>query len=108
MKDKNTVYIIGAGVSGLVAAYELEKAGFNPIVIEQTSEVGGRVKTVIENGHPFDLGFQVLLTAYPLAKKYLNMEDLELKILESGALVYSVDRAYRIGDPIKNWKILFY
>ena len=41
MKEKETIYIIGAGVSGLIAAYELEQEGCHPIIIEQTDEVGG-------------------------------------------------------------------
>ena len=107
MKDKETIYIIGAGVSGLIAAYELEQEGYHPVIIEQTDEVGGRVKTIHEKGYALDLGFQVLLSAYPLAKKYLDLEALELHKLESGALIYVNDKAYRIGDPMRNWKMLF-
>ncbi|WP_281615973.1 FAD-dependent oxidoreductase [Flammeovirga sp. SubArs3] len=105
MEDK--VYIIGAGVSGLIAAYELEQYGYHPIVIEKSSEVGGRVKTLQENGFALDVGFQVLLSAYPLAQKYLDMEKLNLRKLASGALIYSNGQAYRIGDPLRNWNILF-
>ena len=50
MKENKTVYIIGGGVSGLIAAYELEQAGYFPKIIEQTAEVGGRVKTLKEKG----------------------------------------------------------
>ena len=107
MKDKETIYIIGAGVSGLIAAYELEQEGYHPVIIEQTDEVGGRVKTIHEKGYALDLGFQVLLSAYPLAKKYLDLEALELHKLESGALIYVNNKAYRIGDPMRNWKMLF-
>jgi protoporphyrinogen oxidase len=107
MKHKETIYIIGAGVSGLIAAYELEQEGYHPIIIEQTDEVGGRIKTIHEKGYALDLGFQVLLSAYPLAKKYLDLEALELHKLESGALIYVNDKAYRIGDPMRNWKMLF-
>ena len=106
MKDKETVYIIGAGVSGLIAAYELEQAGYQPTIIEQTNEVGGRVKTIHEKGFALDLGFQVLLSAYPLANKYLDMDALQLSELESGALIYVNRKAYRIGDPLRNWKVL--
>ena len=106
MEHKNTIYIIGAGVSGLIAAYELEQAGYHPIIIEQTDEVGGRVRTIHEKGYALDLGFQVLLSAYPLAKKYLDMDKLQLCKLESGALIYASNKRYLIGDPLRNWKIL--
>ena len=107
MQQKEQIYIIGAGVSGLIAAYELEQEGYKPIIIEQSSEVGGRVKTINEKGYALDLGFQVLLSAYPLAKKYLDMDKLQLRKLESGALVYANGKSYKIGDPLRNWKLLF-
>lgn len=106
MQDQETIYIIGAGISGLIAAYELEQEGYRPIVIEQSDKVGGRVKTINEKGHALDLGFQVLLSAYPLAKKYLDMDKLQLRKLASGALVYANNNTYRIGDPLRDWKVL--
>jgi protoporphyrinogen oxidase len=106
MQHKEEIYIIGAGISGLIAAYELERAGYRPIIIEQTDEVGGRVKTIREKGYALDLGFQVLLSAYPLANKYLDMDKLQLCKLESGALVYTNGKSYLIGDPLRNWKVL--
>ena len=36
------VAIVGGGAAGMVAAYELLRAGFNPIVFEATSRIGGR------------------------------------------------------------------
>ncbi|MGC6433773.1 MAG: NAD(P)-binding protein, partial [Crocinitomicaceae bacterium] len=107
MKDKETIYIIGAGVSGLIAAFELEKEGLKPVIIEQTGEIGGRVKTISEKGYTMDLGFQVLLSAYPLVKNYLDMDALELKKLESGAMIYVNNKTYRIGDPLRNLNVLF-
>lgn len=79
MDSKKKVYIIGAGVSGLIAAYELEQEGHQPIIMERTGSVGGRVKTVKKNGYNLDLGFQVLLSAYPMANKYLDMEALHTR-----------------------------
>lgn len=72
MESKETVYIVGAGISGLIAAFELEKAGYTPIVLEKSNSVGGRVRTVSMGDHHLDIGFQVLLDGYPMAKKYVR------------------------------------
>ena len=41
-----TVAILGAGISGMAAAYELSKAGFRCVVLEATERAGGRNLTV--------------------------------------------------------------
>lgn len=70
-KNSKNIYIIGAGISGLITALELEKANFKPTIIEATNGVGGRVKTDTVDGFQLDHGFQVLLEAYPKAKQFL-------------------------------------
>lgn len=106
MQKQEKIYIIGAGISGLIAAYELEKEGYLPVILEKGNEVGGRVKTLYEKGFTLDLGFQVLLNAYPLAKQYLDMDALQLQHLSSGAFIYSNGNSYQIGDPSRNIKLL--
>jgi monoamine oxidase len=44
MNSEMKVAIVGAGVAGLVAAIELEKAGIAATIYESTDKVGGRVK----------------------------------------------------------------
>ncbi len=47
------VVIVGAGMAGLTAAYELKRAGHQPVVLEAQQRLGGRVHTLRE---PFSEG----------------------------------------------------
>ena len=105
--SKKPIYIIGAGISGLIAAYELEQKGYSPHIIERTPSVGGRVKSIKSGDYTLDLGFQVLLDAYPLVNKYLNKEALELTKLAPGSLIYFENNKYLIGDPTRQLNMLF-
>lgn len=44
-----SVVILGAGIAGLVAAYELEQAGYRVTVLEARNRVGGRAWTIRGN-----------------------------------------------------------
>ena len=101
------IHIVGAGISGLIAATVLEKNGFNPVIIEATDRPGGRLKTDIVDGYQLDHGFQVLLTAYPAAQNYLDFASLDLQLFLSGASIFKNKRQKIIGDPIKNKSLLF-
>ena len=101
-KKKCIIHIIGAGISGLTAAKVLEEKGFYPIVLEATDRVGGRVKTDVVNGHQMDHGFQVLLTGYPAAQRYLNYEKLNLQKIAPGAAIFKNKKQKIIGDPLRD------
>ncbi len=45
------VAVIGGGLSGMIAAYELLKIGLKPIVYE-ADQIGGRMRSVEFDGHP--------------------------------------------------------
>lgn len=106
-KEDYKIHIIGAGVSGLIAAQVLENDGFNPIIVEATDKVGGRVKTDLVDGYQLDQGFQVLLTAYPAAQKYLNFESLELQYFLPGATIFNKGIQKTLGDPLRDFSLLF-
>ncbi|SFJ40193.1 FAD-dependent oxidoreductase [Olleya namhaensis] len=106
-KQDYKIHIIGAGVSGLIASKVLEDNGYKSTIIEATDRVGGRVKTDTIDGYQLDHGFQVLLTAYPSAQKYLNIEALELQHFLPGATVFSNGSKKTIGDPLRNMTLLF-
>ena len=105
------IHVVGAGVSGLVAASVLEAHGYRSVVVERTDGVGGRVKTDVVKGFQLDHGFQVLLTSYPEAQKHLDFDALELQKILPGASVFFNKKQNIIGDPLKSlsflWPTLF-
>ena len=105
-KQEPKICIIGAGVSGLIAAQTLENEGFSPIIIEATDSVGGRVKTDIVDGYQLDHGFQVLLTSYPAAQKFLDYDALELQNFLPGAAIFTNGKEKQIGDPLRDFSLL--
>jgi hypothetical protein len=58
-----------------------------------------------------DLGFQVMLEAYPKIIEHLDCDNLELQHLLAGAMIFHNGKSYSLGDPIryplKFWNVLF-
>ena len=96
------VHIIGGGISGLVAAQVLENSGFSPVILDAENRVGGRLKTDVVKGHQLDRGFQVLLSSYSAAKKYLDYKSLNLQKLQAGSCVFADGKQYFFGDPLRD------
>ena len=96
------VAVLGAGVSGLIAALELEAKGFHPILIEASDRVGGRLRSDQHESIALDHGFQVLLTNYPELKRYQLLSALQLKEFRPGALIFEDQDPHRIGDAFRD------
>src|SRR5262245_45621993 len=53
-----SVVILGAGIAGLVSAYELQRAGYRVTILEARDRIGGRVWTIrggdriVQTGRP--------------------------------------------------------
>ncbi len=98
---KQKIAIVGAGLSGLIAAVCLEKHGFSPTIYDSSDRIGGRLRSDMYEGVALDYGFQVLLTAYPMAQKYLDYEQLDLKRFLPGSLLFNKQKRSKIGDPLR-------
>jgi monoamine oxidase len=57
---KVTVAVVGAGLSGLTAAFRLFQAGIGVVVLEGRDRVGGRAWRLDVGGLPFDAGCEAL------------------------------------------------
>jgi len=58
--DDKKVIIVGAGLAGLGAAWELSERGIPPVVIEQMPFVGGMAGSIERDGYVFDFGIHGL------------------------------------------------
>lgn len=78
-KPKN-VLIIGAGMAGLVTAYELKKAGHRVTILEASRRVGGRVWTLREpftHGLYAEGGAMRIPDAHKLTWRYIDKFKLQ-------------------------------
>jgi phytoene dehydrogenase-like protein len=104
---KYPVIIIGGGMAGLIAARQLQSKGIEFLLLEASSRIGGRVKTDVVDGFRLDHGFQVLLTAYPEAQKWLDYDQLNLKNFLPGAKILLPNgKIDSIGDPLRDFSSL--
>ena len=53
---KKKIYIIGSGFSALAASCYLSKEGFEVIVLEKNTTLGGRARQYKKDGFTFDIG----------------------------------------------------
>jgi phytoene dehydrogenase-like protein len=95
------VVIVGAGLAGLRCAGLLAERGIEVEVHEASDGVGGRARTDEVDGFLLDRGFQVLLTAYPEARRALDYDSLGLGGFEPGAMVRMDGDFTLFSDPLR-------
>ncbi len=95
------VLIVGAGLAGLTCAVYLKRAGITALLLEATDGTGGRVRTDVIDGFRLDRGFQILLTAYPEARRLLDYAALDLRAFRSGALIRHETNWMTLLNPVQ-------
>ncbi|MEY4348289.1 MAG: hypothetical protein RIS43_708 [Actinomycetota bacterium] len=102
MSTRTDVVIVGAGLAGLAAAITVQRAGFQPLIVEGLDRVGGRVRTDYVDGFTIDAGFQVFNPAYPAAKSILNYDALQLQSFSPGVRVVNGTSETLLGNPLRD------
>ena len=80
--DERPVVVIGAGLAGLAAAYDLAEAGIHVLVAEQSERAGGRIRTVrnvFDDGAWVDVGGQTSGPGYANFFYYATLFELEFE-----------------------------
>jgi monoamine oxidase len=117
-----SVAILGAGIAGLCAAYELEALGFDVVLIESSSRLGGRNWTVrggteirefdssqrcgFDPGLYFNLGPARIPGHHSTVLGYCRTFaiPLEVKVNES-RMAFCRDAAIRGGRPVREMQV---
>ncbi|MBF6589058.1 MAG: FAD-dependent oxidoreductase [Ktedonobacterales bacterium] len=102
-----TILVVGGGLAGLTCAKVLVEAGREVRVLEASDHVGGRVRTdQSAEGFLLDRGFQVLFTAYPAARRHLDLAALKLREIVPGAVLIREGKWHTAGDPLSRLSLL--
>lgn len=79
------VVVVGAGISGLVAARMLSRRGLDVRVLEATPRVGGALRTDEVGGIPIDVGAEAFHTAAPEPLELIGELGLSDHLVEAAS-----------------------
>lgn len=95
-----SIAVIGAGIAGLNAAYQLKKAGHHATVYEARSRIGGRMLSAeLDNGLNVDLGAELINTDHADMLALVNEFQIKLfnRVEDSATLPFPKE-AYYFND----------
>jgi phytoene dehydrogenase-like protein len=95
------VVVIGAGLAGMNAAIELQKAGHEVVVLEAADRAGGRVQSDLIDGFTCDRGFQLINARYPELVALNILSEIDFRFADRAINVSVADQLHRLGDPRK-------
>jgi monoamine oxidase len=118
------VVILGGGIAGLVSAYELRKAGFDPVILEASRRPGGRnwsarngtrlefldgtkQECTWDDGHYFNMGPARIPSIHTHVLKYCSELNvvLEVEINTSRSTLMQAD-VMNAGKPVEQRRVI--
>lgn len=105
---RGRVVVVGAGLAGLSAAYELERDGLEVVLLEASERVGGRVRTArnaFYNDQSAELGGEYIDASHRAVRRYVRRLGLDLDDLRGigrdlGRLIYVNGRVLRYEQVV--------
>ncbi|MGB8407066.1 MAG: FAD-dependent oxidoreductase [Mycobacterium sp.] len=85
--NNDTVFVVGAGPSGLAAAWRLHKAGRKVVVLESSDRVGGQLLTVRRDGYLMEAGATVLTAGYDSVLQLIREVGMEDELIPTNTLM---------------------
>jgi oxygen-dependent protoporphyrinogen oxidase len=109
MSHEPDVIVVGAGITGLTAAYEIARRGLRPLVLEASSRAGGLILTDHVDGFTIEAGPDSILTTKPAALELVRELGLDAEIQSvrppggafvlRGRTLYALPRPSILGIP---------
>jgi oxygen-dependent protoporphyrinogen oxidase len=100
---KSSVVVIGGGIAGLAAAYELSVRGVSFTLLEASERLGGLIRTERVGGFTIDAGADSMLAQKPAALALCNELGLAHRIITSKlprtAYVYARGKLHPLPSP---------
>lgn len=111
----NSVIVIGAGITGLTAAYEVARRGLRPLVLEAAARTGGLIFTDHADEYTIEAGPDSVLTTKPAAIELARELGLDGEIqtvrppggafVLRGQVLHALPRPSLLGIP-RSWGAL--
>jgi protoporphyrinogen/coproporphyrinogen III oxidase len=105
------VVIVGGGIAGLAAAYELNRRGISFVVLERAARVGGVIFSETIDGFTIDAGPDALLIQKPdgiklceelgLGDRLVSTLPPRLAFIQRGGKLYPLPAASVLGIPTR-------
>ena len=96
------IVVIGAGLAGMNAAFQIQRAGREVVVLEAGERAGGRVQSDLIDGFTCDRGFQLINAKYPELIALDILSELDFRFADQAINIAIADKLHRLGDPRRN------
>eukprot|EP00252_Welwitschia_mirabilis_P017630 TRINITY_DN3900_c0_g1_i1.p1 TRINITY_DN3900_c0_g1~~TRINITY_DN3900_c0_g1_i1.p1 ORF type:complete len:505 (+),score=98.54 TRINITY_DN3900_c0_g1_i1:52-1566(+) len=91
-----SVAVVGAGISGLAAAYRLKSQGFAVTVFETEGCIGGKIQSISQDGFTWEKGANTMTESEPEVRRLID----DLGIREKQQFPISQNKRYIVRDGV--------